>query len=183
VGEITSLIRAANEGDRAAVDRLFSLLYDELHRLARARLRGNERDTLLDTTSLLHEAYARLVKTGDLEVADRKHFFAYTASVMRSIVVDFARRKNAEQRGGGAVRVAIDENVGGGGSVSGDEILRVHEALERLSRVDPDLARLVEMRYFAGLQGKEIAEALGVTERTVERQWAKARAILFATLR
>jgi RNA polymerase sigma factor (TIGR02999 family) len=181
MGEITTLIRAANEGDREAIDRLFSLLYDDLHRLARARLRGNVRDTLLDTTSLLHETYGRLVHAGELDVADRKHFFAYSASVMRSIVVDFARKKNAEQRGGGAPRVALDETIAGS-PASSDEVLRVHEALERLGRVDPDLARLVEMRYFAGLQVKEIAEALGVTDRTIERQWLKARAILFTSL-
>lgn len=181
MGEITTLIRAANDGNREAIDRLFSLLYDDLHRLARARLRGNVRDTLLDTTSLLHETYGRLVQAGELDVADRKHFFAYSASVMRSIVVDFARKKNAEQRGGGQVRVAVDENLAAT-PADGDEILRVHEGLEQLGRVDADLARLVEMRYFAGLQVKEIAEAFGVTERTIERQWQKARAILFASL-
>ncbi len=174
MGEITALIRAASGGDARALDRLLELLYQDLHRLAHARLRAHAENTLLDTTSLPHETCLRLLKTGELEVGDRHHFFAYAARVMRSVLVDFARRRSAERRGGEQIFVTLD--TGAGGPRSSDEILRVHEALDQLGRLDDGLARLVEMRYFAGLQGREIAEALGVTERTVERQWHKARA-------
>jgi RNA polymerase sigma factor (TIGR02999 family) len=180
MGEITTLIRAASRGDHDAFDRLFSLLYDDLRQLAHARLRAHARDTLLDTTALVHETYVRLVGVGELELEDRRHFFAYSARVMRSIVTDFARQRNAERRGGDLTRVTLGAEFP---ETTSDEILRVHEALGQLERVDADLARLVEMRYFAGLQVQEIAEAFGVTPRTVERQWNKARAILFASMR
>ena len=182
MGDITILIRAAHKGDRDALDRLFSLLYDDLHRMAHARLRAGGPDTLLDTTALVHETYARFADAGELGAADRQHFFAYVARAMRHVVVDFARRKSAAKRGGGSTRVAIDENVADAVVDRSAEILRVHEGLEDLGRVDEGLVRLVEMRYFAGLPVHEIAQALGVTERTVERHWQKARAILFASL-
>ena len=182
MGEITVLIRAAQQGDRAALDRLFSLLYDDLHRIAHARVRAGGPNTLLDTTGLVHETYARLADVGELNAVDRQHFFAYVARAMRFVVVDFARRRNAEKRGGGSEHIGLDENVAGGIVDRRDEILRVHEGLEDLRRVDEDLVRIVEMRYFAGLQVHEIAEALAISERTVERQWQKARAILFASL-
>ena len=182
MGDITTLIRAAHRGDRDALDRLFSLLYDDLHRMAHARVRAGGPDRLLDTTSLVHETYARFADAGELGAVDRQHFFAYVARAMRYVVVDFARSKNAAKRGGGSTHVAIDENVADAVADRSDEILRVHEGLEDLGRVDADLVRLVEMRYFAGLPVHEIAQALGVTERTVERHWQKARAILFASL-
>ena len=182
MGEITTLIRAAQRGDRDALDRLFSLLYDDLRRIAHARVRAGGPNTLLDTTGLVHETYARLADVGEMDVVDRQHFFAYVARAMRFVVVDFARRRNADKRGGGSEHVAIDENVVEVVVDRSDEILRVHEGLESLRRVDEDLARLVEMRYFAGLQVQEIAEALAISERTVERQWQKARAILFESL-
>jgi RNA polymerase sigma factor (TIGR02999 family) len=180
MGEITTLIRAAHQGDREALDRLFSLLYADLHRLAHARVGG--REMLLDTTSLVHETYARFAEAGELDVVDRRHFFAYVSRAMRFVVVDFSRRRSAEKRGGGSAHVPIDENVEQALPDRNDEILRVHDGLEDLGRLDEDLVRLVEMRYFAGLQVKEIAGVLGVTDRTVERQWQKARAILFASL-
>lgn len=182
MGEITTLIRAAQRGDRDALDRLFSLLYDDLHQIAHARVRAGGPNTLLDTTGLVHETYARFAEAGELNVVDRQHFFAYVARAMRFVVVDFARRRNAEKRGGGSEHIAIDENVADVLVDRRDEILRVHQGLEDLGRVDEDLVRLVEMRYFAGLQVDEIAEALAVSGRTVERQWQKARAILFASL-
>jgi RNA polymerase sigma factor (TIGR02999 family) len=182
MGEVTILIRAARQGDREALDRLFALLYDDLHAIARARVRMSAPDTLLDTTGLVHETYARFAAGAELDVADRRHFFTCVARAMRFVVVDFARRKSAGKRGGGSVRVPIDENVVEALPDRNDEALRVHQGLEELGRVDEDLVRLVEMRYFAGLQVHEIAEALGVAERTVERHWQKARAILFASL-
>lgn len=182
MSDITTLIRAAHEGDRDALDRLFSLLYDDLHRMAHARVRAGGKDPLLDTTSLVHETYARFADAEELGAVDRQRFFAYVARAMRYVVVDFARNRRAAKRGGGSPHVAIDEDVADAVADRSDEILRIHEGLDDLARVDEDLARLVEMRYFAGLQVQEIAQALGVTERTVERHWQKARAILFASL-
>lgn len=180
MGEITALIRAASAGDAGARDRLLEVLYQDLRTLAHARLRVHAKDTLLDTTSLVNETCLRLLQAGELQAGDRKHFFAYASRVMRSVIVDFARRRAAQRRGGD--RIVVPLEAGAGNPRSSDEVLRVHDALDALDRLDGDLARLVEMRYFAGLQVREIAEVLGVTERTVERQWHKARAILFDAL-
>jgi RNA polymerase sigma factor (TIGR02999 family) len=182
MGDITVLIRAASGGDVRAADRLYERLYSDLRRLARARLRRGGRDAILDTTVVVHEAYVRMVGTGSLEVTDRQQFLAYAARAMRSVVIDFVRERNADRRGGGAVNASLTEGAGvAGGDTS--EILQVHEALGRLARLDPGLARLVELRYFAGLTVHEIAEVLGVSESTVERQWQKARAFLFDALK
>jgi RNA polymerase sigma factor (TIGR02999 family) len=182
MGDITVLIRAASGGDERAADRLYERLYADLRRLARARLRAGGRDAILDTAVVVHEAYIRMVGTGSLEVTDRQQFLAYAARAMRSVVVDFVRERNADRRGGGAVVASLAEGVGvAGGDTS--EVLRVHEALGQLAGLDPDLARLVEMRYFAGLTVHEIADALRVSESTVERQWQKARAFLFDALK
>jgi RNA polymerase sigma factor (TIGR02999 family) len=182
MGDITVLIRAAREGDAGAADRLYERLYADLRRLARARLRAGGRDAILDTTAVVHEAYVRLVQAGSARAEDRQQFLAYAARAIRSVVVDFVRERNAERRGGGQADASLSE----GALIAGrddDEVLRVHEALERLARLDADLARLVEMRYFAGLDVREIADVLQVSERTVERQWQKARALLFEALR
>jgi RNA polymerase sigma factor (TIGR02999 family) len=182
MGEVTTLIRAANSGDSDALNRLFSLLYDDLHRLAHARLRSNTRDILLDTTSLLHETYARLASVEELTLQDRQHFFAYAARAMRFIVVDFARRHHALRRGAGQLHVPLSDDVAAALPERSDEVIRVHEALDQLEQVDPELCRLVEMRYFVGLPVGAVAEALGLSTRTVERHWLKARAILFASI-
>ena len=182
MGEITILIRAAHGGNRDALDRLFSLLYDDLHRIAHARVNAAGPDSFLDTTALVHETYLRFADAGELDVVDRGHFFAYVARAMRFVVVDFARSRSAEKRGGGRAKVTLDDDIADVLRDRSDEVLRLHDALEDLARIDEELVRLVEMRYFAGLQVKEIAEALGVTERTVERKWRKARAVLFASL-
>jgi len=182
MGEITVLIRAASGGDVDAADRLYERLYADLRRLARARLRAGGRDAILDTTAVVHEAYLRLVRAGSARAGDRHQFLAYAARAIRSVVVDFVRERNASRRGGGA----RDASLSDGALVSGrddHEVLRVHEALERLGRLDAALARLVEMRYFAGFEVSEIAGVLGVSERTVERQWQKARAFLFEALK
>jgi len=182
MGEITLLIRAASEGDSAAAGRLYERLYADLRRLARARLRAGGRDAILDTTAVVHEAYVRLVRAGSAEAKDRHQLLAYAARAIRSVVVDFVRERNAERRGGGRADASLTE----GALIAGrddHEVLRVHEALDRLARLDADLARLVEMRYFAGFEVKEIAEVLDVSERTVERQWQKARAFLFEALK
>jgi RNA polymerase sigma factor (TIGR02999 family) len=181
MGEITLLIRAASDGDERAADRLYERLYGDLRRMARARLRRGGRDAVLDTSVVVHEAYVRLVRAASIRATDRQQFLAYAANAMRSVVVDFVRERNADRRGGGAAMDTLTEGIAiAGGDAS--EVLRVHDALSRLARLDAGLARLVEMRYFAGFNVQEIAEVLDVSERTVERQWQKARAFLFDAL-
>ena len=182
MGEITVLIRAASQGEEGAADRLYERLYADLRRLARARLRAGGRDAILDTSVVVHEAYVRLVRAGGVRATDRQQFLAYAARAIRSVVVDFVRERNAERRGGGAKVASLSE----GALIAGrddHEVLRVHDALDRLGQLDAALARLVEMRYFAGFEVSEIASVLGVSERTVERQWQKARAFLFEALK
>jgi len=175
--DLTQLIHRAQGGDRLAADALYASLYADLRRLARARLRAGRRHTLLDTCSLVHESYLRFVKSSRLRIEDRVHFMRWAAQVMRSVIVDFARRKQADRRGGSLVRTTLD--VEHAATVSGEvEILCVHQALERISAVDPRMTQVVEMRYFGGLTEPEIAQALGVTERTVRRDWHKARLLL-----
>ena len=139
--------------------------------------------TVLDTTALLHESYLRLVKTGALNVSSRSHFLAYAAQAMRSIIVDYARRRLAERRGGGATELPLDTAIAQGIPQREDEIVRVHDALEELAAVDARLVRVVEMRYFGGLTEEEMAEVLGVSSRTVQRDWEKARLLLSLALR
>ncbi len=182
-GEVTQLLSRLGEGDAEARDRLFSLLYQDLRRVARARLRQNETVTLLDTTSLVHDTYLKLLNTSELEFADRGRFFAYAATVMRTVIVDAVRARHAERRGGDAEHVALDTQIAESVGSPENEILRVHEALEELARVDQRLVKVVEMRYFGGLTEADIAAALGVTERTVRRDWEKARLLLFAVLK
>ena len=175
---LTQLIHRAQDGDRGAADALYASTYADLSRLARSRLRAGRRHTLLDTCSLVHESYVRFVNAGHLKIEDRIHFMRWAAQVMRSIIVDFARRRVAARRGGGAARVTIDVEVVAGAAHGEEEILSVHEALDRIAVVDPRLTQVVEMRYFGGLTEPEIAQALGVTERTVRRDWHKARLLL-----
>ncbi len=179
---ITELIERANDGDKDALNRLFTGLYAELHALARSRVHRNTPITLLDTTALLHESYLRLTKLGVLKVSSRAHFLAYAARAMRSIIVDYGRQRLAERRGGGAHEVTLDTDAAP--LPSGEaEVLRVHEALEELAAVDERVVRVVEMRYFGGLTEEDIAGALGVTTRTVQRDWEKARLLLSIALR
>jgi RNA polymerase sigma factor (TIGR02999 family) len=177
---------AQASGDGAAVhgpDTLFNATYRELRQLARARLRGGGRNTLLDTTALVHESYERMIKAGDVRFPDRPRFLGYAGRVMRSIIVDFARQRQAERRGGNAAHVTFTVQLADGAIAPADEIVRVHEALEALARVDPRMASVVEMRYFGGLSEQEIAEALGVTDRTVRRDWEQARLFLADALK
>jgi RNA polymerase sigma factor (TIGR02999 family) len=161
-----------------SVQQLFPALYNELRRLARSRLAGGGRHTMLDTAALVHEAFLRMQRDGGVELKDREHFMAYAATTMRSIVIDFVRRRSADRRGGGAEHVTLDTMAGGVQGASDDEILSVHHALETLEKVDARLVRVVEMRYFAGLTDLEIGAALGVTDRTVRRDWERARLLL-----
>lgn len=183
MGDITQLLQSAREGDAGAVDRLTALLYDDLHRLAHARLRQHEAPLLLDTTSLLHESYLRLARLDQLPVDSRAHFMAYAARVMRSVVVDLVREARSQRRGGDQVLVTLDTANAGELPAGGEQIVAVHEALQALAAVDARLVQVVEMRYFGGLEMDEIAAALGVGKRTVERDWEKARSFLYDALK
>ena len=183
MSELTELLAAARAGDSAAADRAFALLYEDLRRLARAKLRHHQPMTLLDTTSLVHEVYLKLTAQAALPVTDRHHFFAYASRVMRSVIVDLARARQAERRGGSAEHVELDTDIADSVAAPEDEVLRVHEALQTLAQADEQLARVVEMRYFGGMTEVEIAQALDSSERTVRRQWEKARLLLSVALK
>ncbi len=181
--QITHLLERMHAGDAQARDALFAAAYKELHRLAHARLRDGGRNTVLETTSLVHESYLRFVSSGELRAEDRRSFFAYASQVMRSVILNSVRERAAQRRGGDTPQITLYTELVEG--ISGDEqsILKVHEALLQLEQVDGRLAKLVEMRYFGGYSEAEIAEALGVAERTVRRDWEKARLILLEALK
>jgi RNA polymerase sigma factor (TIGR02999 family) len=165
------------------MDQVFALLYDDVHRMARARLAGNQPMTLLDATSLAHEAYLRLRNAGRIEVDSRARLMAYVSQVLRAVIVDFARRRNAERRGGGLSHVTLDTDLAETLAAADADVEHVAEALEVLDAADPRLRRVVEMRYFGGMTDSEIGEALGVTPRTVGRDWERARLLLSVALK
>jgi RNA polymerase sigma factor (TIGR02999 family) len=183
MGEVTQLIERAREGDRGAFNRIFELLYPELRQIAHRRLSRSARDGLIDTTALVNECYLKFVQREGLTPNDRAHFLAYAATVMRSIIVDAARVAQTDRRGGGADQVTLSTDMIVSLPDPADEILGVHGALEDLGRIDPRLARVVEMRYFGGMEDAEIAEVMGVSGRTVRRDWDKARLLLAHALR
>jgi RNA polymerase sigma factor (TIGR02999 family) len=173
---------AAHVGAPDGQDELFVTLYAELRRLARSRLAGGGRHTLLDTSALVHESFLRLQRAGRVELQDREHFLAYAATTMRSVIIDFARRRSADRRGGGAEHVTLNTSAAEDLGASDDEIIEVHEALQMLAKVDERLVKVVEMRYFVGLTDAEIAAALDITDRTVRRDWERARLLLASML-
>jgi RNA polymerase sigma factor (TIGR02999 family) len=183
MGEVTLLIERAREGDRAAFDRIFELLYPDLRQIAHRRLARGARDGLMETTALVNECYLKFMKRERLTPADRSHFLAYAATVMRSIIVDAARVARTERRGSDAQHVTLSSEVLASLPNPEDEILDVHAALEDLARVDVRLAHVVEMRYFGGMEDAEIAQALNLSKRTVKRDWDKARLLLAHALR
>ena len=178
---ITDVLLQASGGDPTAIDRLFPLVYDELRRIAHRALQRERSEHTLGTTGVVHEAYLKLVDQTRVGWRDRAHFFAVAALAMRRILVDYARRHRRAKRGGGVQAVTLDE-----GTVSLDEraenLVALDEALTRLGELNPRLSRIVECRFFGGLTEEEIAEALGVTTRTVKRDWAKARGWLYQEL-
>jgi RNA polymerase sigma factor (TIGR02999 family) len=175
--DITRLLHAHGEGDERALAELLPLVYGDLRRLARAQLRRAGPGHSLDTHSLVHEAYLKMVDRSRAEFNDRGHFFAVSATAMRQIVVDHARRRTRAKRGGEAVRESLDEATPAVADDAG-RILEIDLALEKLATIDPRLVNVVECRYFAGLSEQETAEALEVSLRTVQRDWLKARAWL-----
>lgn len=175
---LTELLGQLQSGDPEARDALFAAAYSELHRLARARLREGGRNALLDTTSLVHEAYLRFASAGELRAEDRRAFFAYASQVMRSVIINCAHERMAQKRGGDWLPMTLSTQLAAGASDNQETVLRVHEALEALERADPRLAQVAQMRYFGGYSEREIAETLNIAERTVRRDWEKARLIL-----
>jgi len=182
MSEITLLLKAAAQGDRAASDEVVARLYADLQKLAQRRLQQSG-EMSLNATALVHESYLRLQQAGELDFPDRGHFLAYAARVMHSIVIDQVRARQAERRGGGHLHVTFNTAIADLPLQDDDDVLRVHEALAELATVDARLADVVEMRYFGGLLESEIALALGVTERTVQRDWQKARLFLSMALK
>lgn len=183
MGQLTDLLGRVQGGDAAARDALFAAAYAELHGLAQARLRRGGRSALLDTTGLVHESYLRFARAGELRAEDRRAFFAYASRVMRSVVLNSVRERIALKRGGDPHLSEASSPLASDLPGDAQTILDVHEALKDLEKADPRLAQVAEMRYFGGYSEKEIAETLEITERTVQRDWEKARLILAAALR
>lgn len=181
--DISDLIARTNAGEPGARDKLFASAYSELRKLARSRLHGGGRNTVLDTTSLVHETYLRFLNSGQLRSDDRRAFFAYASRVMRSVIIDSVRERQAERRGGDLDRLTLNTQLIDKLPAGENELLEVDEALEALAQAEPRLAQVVEMRYFGGYTEVEIAEALGLTERTVRRDWDKARMLLEVMLK
>ena len=176
--DITLVLRSLRAGDGRASSELLPLVYDELRRLAAARMVQESASQTLQATALLHEAWLRLVGDGDRTWQNRAHFFGAAAEAMRRILVENARRKARLKRGGGLVRLDVAD-LELAATTPDEKVLLMDEALEKLAVEDPDKARLVVLKFFGGLTNQEVAEHLGVTERTVERQWAYARTWLF----
>ena len=173
---------AHRQGDKEACCRLLPLVYRDLRRLARRQLGSRAPGQTLDTTGLVHEAYLKLVDAHGSTFEDRGHFFAVASIAMRQIVIDYARRRQAEKRGDGRKPLGL-EGVDLGVDTQAETLLRIDRALDRLGEIDERLPRIVECRFFTGLTDEETAEALGVSTRTVERDWKRARAWLKQELR
>ena len=181
-GDVTRLLAELRAGDRTALDRLFPVVYRELHGRAQRHLAGHRAGDTLNTTALVHEVYLKLTDSAGQSYNDRIHFFAVASRAMRQILVDHARRKSAEKRGGGLREVSLDPAELGSPDRP-EELLALDEALSELARLDERLARTVELRFFGGLSVEETADVLGTSPRTVKRDWRKARAFLFDAVR
>jgi len=179
--EITELLAEWRDGNQSALDELYPLVYNELHRLARRYMSRERRGHTLQTTALINEAYVRLVDQKNVQWANRSHFFAISAQIMRRILIDHARRHAYAKRGGGAQQVSLEEAA----TVTPDlgrELIQLDEALKSLAEMDPRRSQVVEMRYFGGLNNEEIAGVLHISENTVTRDWNMARAWLYQQL-
>jgi RNA polymerase sigma factor (TIGR02999 family) len=181
VPDVTDLLVSWGQGDAAALDRLVPLVYDELRRVARRNLRREQPGHALQSTALVHEAYLRLVDVNRLTLRNRTHFFAVAARLMRQVLVDHARRQHAAKRGGAVTVVSLDDMSPVAQPASVD-VLALDQALDALASVDDRQCRVVELRFFAGLNIDETADALGISPATVEREWALAKAWLYRRL-
>jgi RNA polymerase sigma factor (TIGR02999 family) len=175
---LSSLIASADGGDPAAADTLFATLYSELHRLAKRQLARSSRDLTLGTTTLLHEVYLDMASRESDAYLERGRFMAYAARVMRGLIIDYARRRKAQKRGGEFVLASLEGEIADL-AVDATELTRIGEALEALSATEPLLAQVVDLKFFCGFSFAEIATMQGVSERTVQRQWEKARIYLY----
>jgi RNA polymerase sigma factor (TIGR02999 family) len=180
--QVTRLLEDYSAGDESVVDGLIPLVYPDLRRIAHRRLRSEPAALTLDTTALVHETYLNLVDQTRCDWNDRAHFFAVASRLMRRVLIDYARRKKAEKRGGGAVRVTLQEEMAATDPRFGD-LLALDDALEELSAHHERMGRVVECRFFGGMTVEETAAALDVSTRTVERDWTRARAYLKRKLR
>ena len=179
--DITQLLMAWKAGDCDAVDKLFPLVYDELHRIAQYRLQRSRGGDALSASALVHEMYLRLADQAHLNASDRVHFYRIASRIMRHILVDHARHKNAQKRGGGAPRLALDACPTGDDDAT-ELLLSLDQALAQLEELDERLHQVVECRFFGGLTCEETARTLGVAPRTVQRDWRKAKALLSRVL-
>jgi RNA polymerase sigma factor (TIGR02999 family) len=178
----SSLVASAERGDRAAADALFSALYSELHGMARRQLARSGGGGALGATTLLHEAYLDICQREPAVFPDRGHFMAYAAKVMRGVLIDYARHRQAQKRGGGFEITSLDGEVGDR-CADAKELVRISEALDELATVEPALAQIVDLKFFCGFSFAEIAAMRGVAERTVQRHWEKARLYLHRKVR
>jgi RNA polymerase sigma factor (TIGR02999 family) len=178
---ITQLLIELSNGNQASVNDLLPLVYEELKKMAANYLRRERADHTLQPTALVHEAYLKLIDQTRVSWQNRAHFFAVSAQLMRRILVDHARSHNAEKRFGGLEKLQLDESIDKAIEIGG-EILALDEALQSLAKVDPQMSKLVELRYFGGLTFEEAAEVLGVSLITVKRHWKLARAWLYGHL-
>ncbi len=179
--EITQLLAEWSEGSQAALDKLYPLVYKELRRLAHGYLKRERKGHTLQTTALINEAYLRLVDQKHVRWANRSHFFGISAQIMRRILIDHARRYDYSKRGGGALKISLDE-AAIVAKERGRALLRLDEALNSLAKIDPRRSRVVELRYFGGLNNEEISGVLKISENTVTRDWNMARAWLYQEL-
>lgn len=179
--ELASALQSIDGPDASRLDKAFEAFYPELKKIAHARLRSSGLDGQLQTTALVHEGYLKLAAGAEVAFPDRLQFLAYASRTLRSIIIDAVREQRALRRGGDAQVVTLDTAAGEGIAPSVD-LEAVNRALEDLAKIDPPLARLVEMRFFGGMGEVEIAEALGVSQRTVSREWQKARALLLTLI-
>lgn len=178
---IDGLLAQCSAGDDAAFDRLIPLVYEDLRRIAHRQLAGERVGHTLSTTAVVHEAYLQLVNQATASWRDRAHFFAVAARVIRHVLIDYARTRGRQKRGGGAIQIPLNEELDGRGPDTVD-LLALEEALSELARRDPRLDRIVECRFFGGMTMKDTAEALGLSLRTVERDWMRAKAYLYQAL-
>lgn len=178
---LTALIASADDGNRDAADRLFTTLYDELHRLARRQLAVRGGGVTLGATTLLHEAYLAISDREGTAFPDRNRFMGYAARAMRGLIIDYARRRQAQKRGGAFEITSLSTDVVGP-AADPDELERVSAALDELEITDPRLARIVDLKFFGGFSFVEIAVMVGVSDRTVQRDWEKARIYLHRVL-
>ena len=181
-GDVTSLLSAWRGGDRAALEKLIPIVYDDLRRVAARCMRSQDPGHTLQTTALVHEAYMRLTREQDRTWENRAQFFGMSAQIMRNLLVDHARAAAAAKRGGRTVTVVMDD-APEFTTVSPEDLLALDDALKRLAEFDPRGARIVELRFFVGLTTDEVAQVMGISEKTVKRDWSAAKSLLRTELR